>query len=198
MEVKDDGVYEVVDSRSLILNPGEIVWNAESAAIHGITPDRVQSEGVSSAEALNQFKQILQQADILIAHNLAFDKSVLRAEYYRLHSSEAFDWWPAYEYCTMEATKHLCKLPFPNGRGGRPNDPYKLPKLVELHTYLFGGPGDYVFHDALQDVKCTVACFQEMLRRRLVVPFDQWTRALRVRDARAAVGGAGAVAEPST
>lgn len=194
VDIQDDGLVNVCDSRSLIVNPGDIEWNAESAAIHGITPDRVQSEGLSSAQALNQFKHVAQQAHVMIAHNITFDKSVLRAEYYRLSTSENFDWWPVYEYCTMESMKHLTKLPFPNGRGGRPGDPYKLPKLVELHTYLFGDPGTYVFHDALNDVKCTLACFQEMLRRRLVTPFDQWARAFRVREASRleAVGGAGA------
>jgi DNA polymerase III epsilon subunit-like protein len=195
VETQEDGSFHICDSRSLIVNPGDISWNAESAAIHGITPERVQSEGISSAQALNQFKHVVSAAHVLIAHNIAFDKSVLRAEYYRLCAEESFDWWPPYEYCTMESTKHLTKLPFPNGRGGRPNDPYKLPKLVELHTYLFGNPGTYVFHDALNDVNCTIACFQEMIRRRLVVPFDQWTRALRVRENRVvAMGGAGAAA----
>jgi DNA polymerase III epsilon subunit-like protein len=197
VETQEDGEFHICDSYSLILNPGDIIWNEESAAIHGITPGRVQSEGIPSVQALNQFKQIMSTAHVLIAHNLAFDKSVLRAEYYRLNKDESFDWWPSYEYCTMEATKHLTKLPFPNGRAGRPNDPFKLPKLVELHTYLFGDPGTYVFHDALNDVKCTMACFQEMLRRRLVVPFDQWTRALRVRMNREAAGGAGVALAPA-
>ncbi len=191
VDIQDNGAMTVCDARSVVLNPGDLVWNAESAAIHGITQDRVQSEGISSAQALAQFKSLVQQSHVIIAHNMAFDKPILRAEYFRLDPSESFYWWTPYEYCTMEATKHLCKLPFANGRPGKPSDPYKLPKLVELHTYLFGSPGDYVFHDALSDVQCTIACFRELLARRLVTPFDQWLRALRVRE-RAAVREAAA------
>lgn len=180
VEIDDDKSMNVHDARSLIVNPGEILWNSESSAIHGITQQRVQSEGIAPAQALIEFTKAAQQAHVLVAHNIAFDKPILRAEYFRLNAAESFDWWPVYEYCTMETTKHLCKLPFPSGRAGKPHDPYKLPKLVELHTYLFGSTGDYKFHDALGDVNCTMACFQELLRRRLVVPFDQWTRAFRV------------------
>jgi DNA polymerase III epsilon subunit-like protein len=197
VDIQEDGTFTVHDAQSLILNPGEISWDSGSSAIHGITHERVQSEGISPAVALDRFKHVAQQAHVLIAHNIAFDKPVLRAEYFRLNSSESFDWWTAYEYCTMETTKHLCKLPFPNGRGGKPHDPYKLPKLAELHTYLFGSAGEYKFHDALGDVNCTIACFQELLRRHLVVPFDQWTRAFRV-VRRAAVAEAEADEKSST
>jgi DNA polymerase III epsilon subunit-like protein len=183
VDIQENGTMNVCDARSVILNPGDIQWNSESAAIHGITQARVQSEGIPPNHALEQMKTLMQQAHVLVAHNMAFDKPILRAEYYRLDPSESFDWWTSYEYCTMESTKYLCKLPFANGRPGKPSDPYKLPKLVELHKYLFGNPGDYVFHDALNDVQCTIACFRELLVRRLVVPFDQWARALRVRDA---------------
>ena len=186
VDFQENGTLDVCDARSLIVNPGDLSWNSESAAIHGITQERVQSEGISPSQALTQFKHLMEQSHVLIAHNMAFDKSIIRAEYYRIDPSETFDWWTPYEYCTMESTKHLCKLPFANGRPGRPSDPYKLPKLVELHTYLFGCPGEYVFHDALGDVQCTIACFRELLARRLVAPFDQWRRALRVRE-RAAV-----------
>jgi DNA polymerase-3 subunit alpha len=182
VDIQENGTLNVCEARSLILNPGDLSWNSGSAAIHGITQERVQSEGILPSQALEQFKLLMQQAHVLIAHNMAFDKPILRAEYFRINPSETFDWWTPYEYCTMESTKHLCKLPFANGRPGKPSDPYKLPKLVELHTYLFGSPGAYAFHDALGDVQCTMACFRELLNRRLVTPFDPWTRALRVRE----------------
>lgn len=194
VDIQENGTMDVCDARSVMINPGDISWNAESAAIHGITQERIQSEGIPSPQALEQFKHIAKQAHVLIAHNMAFDKPILRAEYFRLNPSESFDWWTSYEYCTMESTKHLCKLPFANGRHGKPSDPYKLPKLVELHTYLFGSPGEYMFHDALNDVQCTIACFRELLCRRLVTPFDQWARALRVRE-RSAVRDAAAAAD---
>jgi DNA polymerase III epsilon subunit-like protein len=181
VEVSDTGDVTTKSEYSAIINPGDIPWNNESAAIHGITRERTRAEGIPILQALTHFKAICMQSHVLIAHNLEFDKSVLRAEYYRQSSSESLDWWPSYEYCTMQSTKQLCKLPFANGRPGRANDPYKLPKLLELHTYLFGNTGDYEFHNAYADVHCTYVCFQELLRRRLVLPFDQWVRAFRVR-----------------
>lgn len=174
----------LVCKKSVLIRPEEtLVWNAESEAIHGISKERALAEGKPVNTVLEEFRADAATCHVLIAHNIAFDKPVLRASYYRMDPSESFVWWPPTEYCTMENTKRLCKLP---SKFAKPSDPYKYPRLVELQTYLHGSAGDFDFHTADGDVSCLVSCFQELVRRRLV-PFDTWRRTLRVLTARPVV-----------
>ena len=109
----------------------------------------------------------------LVAHNLAFDKPVLVAEFLRLSRNISL---PPILYCTMDSTKALCKIPaktnFPKA-----SDPYKWPSLNELYIFLFGNNDGMKYHTADGDVHCLVLCFNELVRRRLV-PLEEW--ALRV------------------
>ena len=156
--------------------PG-LVWNEGSQVIHGISKDRAEQEGLPGADVFAKFSTAASGANIIIAHNLAFDKPVLKACYYRLNRAETFSWWPGQEYCTMEATKSLCKLP---SKFARPSDPYKWPKLDDLYKFLFGAVSTLDLHSADADVECLVSCFREMVRRELT-PLDTWRRVLLAR-----------------
>jgi len=159
----------ILSEQHAIVKPlQEMVWSKESAAIHGISKERAFTEGRPILELLTEFKEVASMADAIIAHNMAFDRPVLQCEFRRAGLS--LEDWPLREFCTMDSTKGLCKLPT---RYGRPSDPYKYPKLVELHTFLFGNKGEYAFHSALDDVRCLVRCFEELCFRR-VVPLDDW------------------------
>jgi DNA polymerase III epsilon subunit-like protein len=167
-----------ISSASYIITPShDIVWNAESEAIHKISKARAMKEGVSQNHALEQFKYAASMAHVLVAHNLAFDKSVVRAEYYRMNTTEEFTWWPPAEYCTMEYTKMLCKLP---SKYTKPHDPYKNPRLGELYSFLYGKVADVEFHNAAGDVECLVQAFHALVERRWV-PIETWLRNFRVR-----------------
>jgi DNA polymerase III epsilon subunit-like protein len=162
-----------IEADSYIIQPDtSVVWNAESAAIHGISKDTAIEKGVSRTEVLNAFMLVAKKAHVLCAHNLAFDKPVLKAEYLRQNTGEVFRWWPAIEYCTMENTKNILKLP---SKFGKAWDPYKMPRLAELHKYLYGEDVKFEWHSAAGDVECLVSCFHELLRRR-IVPLDTWLR----------------------
>lgn len=167
---------QVSKASHILQPPSDVVWNNESAAIHGITKERAIAEGVPGKVAFEEFSRNAGQCSVIVAHNLAFDKPVIKAEFYRLNASETFSWWPPYEYCTMENTTHMCKLPrkYPT-----PHDPYKYPRLNELYTHLYGTVPDFEFHSASGDVECLVECFHELLRRK-VLPFEAWERARRV------------------
>jgi DNA polymerase-3 subunit epsilon len=175
-EISNDGHHRILQD-SYIIRPDEsLPWNNESAAIHGITKERALAEGTPHSQVLAAFAAAASQARVLCAHNLAFDKPVLRAEYYRQSPNESFKWWPPMEYCTMQNSIHLCKLP---SKYPKPNDPYKYPRLSELYKYLFGTEADFAWHSAAGDVQCLTVCFQELVRRRLVTPLERLL-ALRV------------------
>jgi len=163
-----------------ILRPDEsLEWNEGSANIHKISKQMALDQGVPGNEILAEFARDAATADVIIAHNLAFDKPVLKAEFYRMNSAETFTWWPGQEYCTMEGTKALCKLP---SKFGRASDPYKWPQLGELYTFLFSNTTPLVLHSADADVKCLIDCFQALVLRD-AVPLEMWRRVLRARRA---------------
>jgi DNA polymerase III subunit epsilon len=66
-----------------IIRPEGFSIPADAARVHGITTARALTEGQLLSEVLQQFLAALRQADILIAHNLAFDEKVLGAELLR-------------------------------------------------------------------------------------------------------------------
>jgi len=158
-----DSCTQLERTSYLLTIPGDVEWDAQSAAIHGITRERSEREGTPGTVVLDAFQRAASQCDILIAHNLAFDAPVLQCEYIRQHRD--ISWWPAKTLCTMERTKGLLKLPskFP-----KPTDPYKFPKLEELYRYLFPGSHSLQFHSADVDVACLVQCTQELIRRKFL------------------------------
>lgn len=164
-----------VQSLSFLVKPDPgLVWDAGSFAIHKISKERAILEGTSGNEVFQAFSTVLQSSSVVCAHNIAFDKPVALAEL--LRHSIGITSWPHIEYCTCINTKELLKLP---SRYAKPWDMYKLPKLVELYTFLYSPSVTFEFHSATGDVQCLVQCFRELVRRRFV-PLDTWERNLRV------------------
>lgn len=90
--------------------------------------------------------QLLEDADVLVAHNLSFDRSMLELEFRRANVMPV---WPAKLCCTVEQTEHLVG--------------HRL-KLNDLHQRLFDEPfaGG---HRARTDVLALSRCYFELLRR---------------------------------
>ena len=153
-------------------------WSLEAEKIHGISKERALMEGRPIHEILTLFLSHA-NVDCIVSHNLAFDKPILLAEF--LRNGLTIDWWPKMEYCTMENTKALCKLP-PKTKNPKLSDPYKYPQLKELRSYLFQDTiSDIMFHTANGDVQCLVDCFLELCTRQ-VVPLDQWRSRFSIRN----------------
>ncbi len=142
------------------------VWNQESAAIHGFTEAAAKTEGVPAVAVLRSLINDAVECDIVVAHNLGFDKPVLLAATVRAGLNPR--WWPKHEICTMLATIQVCKIPSTSKWAAK--DPYKWPKLAEVWQTLF--PTSALptnLHDARQDVAVLVTCFQELVARDLLV-----------------------------
>jgi DNA polymerase III epsilon subunit-like protein len=167
------------DSRTLItgekrdigiaLHPS-IPWNTGAAAIHGLSETEAR-RGTPAAQALCELAAALRQVDVVIAHNLAFDKPVIRAagyaEWVRGGAPELRDLWPGkiQEFCTMATTRDLLRLPMPSApTSGR----FKAPRLNELYAWLYGHVYDLsgaVLHTAASDTHCLEQCVQGLLSR---------------------------------
>lgn len=149
----------ILKSQSHIICPQGFIITDEVEELTGITTSRAKSEGNNLRTVLNEFMDDLVDAELVIGHNIDFDKHVLGCELYRerLDYDELFN---KESVCTMQRSTNFCAIPNPNSYYGG----YKWPKLEELHRKLFGC-NIFGAHDALTDVEATKKCFYELKKK---------------------------------
>ena len=156
--------------------------------ITGITRDMCTApRGVDVADAMTAFYHAYMQCGVVVAHNIRFDKEVIKAEmerhhhamvdrgcacpvalfhhvYMRIHQMSTV--------CTMLDGARIAQQLPPRGAIPDPaSDPtaaphaYTWPTLAELHRRLFGTVPEGL-HDARVDVMACLRCYQEMARLR--------------------------------
>lgn len=150
--VKSDG--SIVQQYQCLIKPQGFTIPVEATKIHGITTERAISEGRDLRFVLTEFTNALGASDTVVAHNLPFDAKVIGAEFIRYGQINPIR--SKRLICTMQSTADLVRLP---GKYG-----YKWPKLVELHTFLFGS-GFSGAHDALVDIQACYRCYFELVSR---------------------------------
>ena len=156
-----------VDSMNVIITPqGQWAIPDEAAAIHGITTERAEVEGIPIKEALQRFAHLKAAADTVVAHNMDFDRFLLLSEIHRCWGAWIESALPmAKGFCTMRWTMDMLKLPGFYGQ-------YKFPKLAESYHFLFGE--DVVgAHDALNDCAATARIYFELMRRSSFEPLRE-------------------------
>jgi len=137
-----------ISSESHLIYPGGYVIPEAATEVHGISTVQAAMEGTSVKLVLQRFKEALQKADYVIAHNLEFDANIIGAEMVRM-GQQPFLGGQGH-ICLMKRSTQFCAI---KRRWG-----YKWPKLEELHQKLFGEGIDGA-HDALVDVKACARCF---------------------------------------
>ncbi len=142
--------------------PESVVLKPEITELTKITREKLENEGILIQTALEAFYEAYQKADILVAHNIEFDLTMLYMEssihlpklYQALHSEK--DAEKTY-YCTMKEGTDICQLKRANSRGIY----FKHPRLAELHKFLFGTIPEGL-HDSMVDVLTTLRCYLMM------------------------------------
>ena len=154
--------------------------------ITGITRETCDTNGVDIVEVLDRFYKAYLSCDVIVAHNLDFDRTVVLAEIdrHREMLPDSMDRLFSVEfnrehridlYCTMRATTNMCNLvrecpsKYP---GGKPYQYNKPPKLSELYEYLFGETPQNL-HNALVDVAVCLRCFLKV-RCGFEIPKNRW------------------------
>jgi hypothetical protein len=128
--------------------------------LHKITQEINERIGVDRREALKTFNMELQQADIIIGHNISFDKRLIMVECIRNKVQQHFNYRgnKKYEYCTMKNTVDLCKIE----KIGKEGDTYfKYPTLSELYFHLFNEVPKNV-HNSFMDVLFCLRCYYKI------------------------------------
>jgi len=163
---------EILDysDRIIKLDP-DIIITPESIAIHQITPEQSQRDGISIQKALQEFDDAIKDVDLIIGHNIQFDKNMLTVEFHRnrLRNCLYRDGRPINEFCTMKRNIELCKLPFVNHNNTIMSH-YKWPTLSELHYCLFNAKPKGT-HNAIVDVMICLRCYV-YLHHKYDIAFD--------------------------
>jgi len=136
-----------------IIKPEGFSIPAEVSRIHGISTQRANKEGKPLIDVLRIFAELINQAEILVAHNISFDEKIVGAEFLRAGMQNLLP--TKAKICTMQSTTNFCKIRGPVG--------FKWPKLSELHYKLFNSNFEEA-HNASADINATAKCFWELRR----------------------------------
>jgi DNA polymerase III epsilon subunit-like protein len=156
----------------IIRLPAGVEMSAESEAVHKISLAQTQDpKNPEIHEVLQEFMGDFELADVIVAHNLRFDRNMLLAEMDRLRKSgkPEFEVFNEYirnlyenkkEFCTANFGADVCQIAATNKAG---KEYYKMPKLNALYEHLFGyAPDESKLHDALMDVVICMRCFYKI------------------------------------
>jgi DNA polymerase-3 subunit epsilon len=134
--------------------------------VHGLSVARLKALSGNRVfeDHYTEIAEDFETADTIIAHNIDFDMSFMRAEFNRCDYYYA----PSTQFCTMKHFTNVCRLV------GNYQGQYKWPKLEEVMNHynirnetlismtnqLFGTTGAN-YHDARTDVVATYLCLKK-------------------------------------
>lgn len=133
----------------------------ESIRVNGLTEEVLATKQLSDLKtALEEFVTDKDSCELLVAHNLEFDKTFIIAASREEGVKYANSGWSK-SYDTMKRTINFCQIPKEWGRG------YKWPKLTELADRLYIDYSNIALHDSSGDVELTKLCFERIVANRL-------------------------------
>ena len=166
----DTQFWSVIKSVDLYINiPLDVDISVKITELTGITRE-MSMNGELIHNAMREFYEEYVKCDIIVAHNIQFDREMIRIEIERLGQRD--DDYKVYNnvfnteyekmvgkdiYCTMKYGRNICKIE-QNGKNGMY---YKSPKLVELYQNLFGMTPQGL-HSSLIDTYVCLRCFVRM------------------------------------
>ena len=155
--------WQLYDDKTLIRERSDIIypdgWEVPNEPFfieHNMSTERCKREGIAIADALSYFVAAYNEAELLVAHNIDFDRRIVN---YEFKLANVFPLQGIPNFCTMKSTIEFCGLP---GKYG-----FKWPKLEELHQKLFGCKFENA-HDALADITATAKCFFELQNKGII------------------------------
>ena len=142
--------------------PKDVIIPEKVIDITGITKVLCNTQGIDIVDALTAFTEACSMANILVAHNMQFDKKMIEIEFVRGHFLYTHNVNTNYftqikKECTMAIGKPICNITVPSKYGKLF---LKNPKLKELHEKLFGTIPENL-HDAEVD---TIACLRSYIQ----------------------------------
>lgn len=143
LEVGDERI-----SRTFVIKPEAFAIPEAASKIHGITTELALEIGVPFDTMASALLEDLSRAELVIAHNVKFDKAILKSEFFRRGNVALLaQLKKAAKYCTMLNAYTLMRL-------------HKWPKLSDLYAHLTGKSVDPArLHTADGDVLYCYECY---------------------------------------
>ena len=162
---------------SIVSIDASTTLSEESIAIHGITRAKINDSGNPIHEVLDVFFKFFETADLVIAHNIYFDISMISVELIRIinanPNAKSVSQMEMLQtktslYCTMKNSIKLCNIQVYSKTGGYYA---KYPTLLELHQHLFG-ISPKKLHNSLNDVAICLRCYMKITKETDILSND--------------------------
>ena len=164
-------LYDLSNNSTLIkdhyikLN-SNITISSESYEKHHLDHTYLNNHGIHIKQALYEFNEALKICNIVVGHNISFDKRLIFVECLRHKVKQFFTTFNGEnkitkpEYCTMKNSTKLCNII----RLNKANKLYiKSPSLTELYEKLFpDSPIPSELHNSMVDILCTFRCYMKL------------------------------------
>lgn len=177
-------IYDTSDNRICVIKDdyvkidNYVKISPMSQEVHGISREKCLAEGKPIQQLLMEFNNYLKSVELVIGHNISFDKKMIFVECGRNNIQQQFTWFRGNrkiqrpEYCTMKNTVEFCAIESLRKRKKEEIESiesikpkkihYKYPKLHELHYKLFGiHVNPNMLHNSRVDVLVTLKCYMK-------------------------------------
>lgn len=172
----DNETMKQLDIQDHIINIGYNIPE-ESSRIHGITNEIMLSKGKPFTDILPSLIGVLKNTDVLVCHNLDFDKKMVISNMMKHGCINIFDTLKIQEFCTMKNSIDICAIKKFNYRTKKYEN--KWPRLNELHNHYFGYTPDGL-HNSMIDVLCTLRCYHKMTKGSDLLSFPSYKRLMNI------------------
>jgi DNA polymerase III epsilon subunit-like protein len=162
---KKNEIIETFDTYVKI--PENVVITELITNLTGINQEMCDA-GIPIEEVLTAFYIACNDAECIIAHNLDFDKEMMKIEYNRNIASVIniipdYMMHPIFQdkhlYCTMRNSIDLCNIIRETPKGKKYK---KFPKLIELYQVLFSGKNVDNLHNSFVDTLVCLRCYLKL------------------------------------
>lgn len=155
---------EILIKQDYIIKPDGYKIPDDATAIHHITTEQALMQGMDITTVLRHFIMDCQTADKIVAHNIYFDTSIIKANILKLgikldDVNKALDKEKRVD--TMNKTVKFVNARFDDGRPG------KWPKLEELYFKLFNKETEGN-HRSDVDVEILKECYFELKKLKIL------------------------------
>jgi DNA polymerase-3 subunit epsilon len=149
-----DDLGGALEEHNVIIKPDGWTIPKEASDVHGIT-DETAAIGIPEKLAAEILLAMIRKSQLLIGHNIQFDKFIARIAMRRFELiTDADDaaWKSMPTFCTMKSMTPICKIPPTAKMVATGRTFFKSPKLQEAYQTAFGKPFEKA-HDALADLR---------------------------------------------
>lgn len=144
-----------VNTHVYVIKPDQ--FEIRNSHIHRISNAMADFAGITMIDMAKQISNDLLSSDVLIAHNILFDRNVLLSELHRYKIDPLIYKINSMKYfCTSKGCSHITKIRYNAHK-------YKQPKLSELYKFVFDEELQDA-HDALVDTQALVKCFGRLIK----------------------------------